>query len=402
MNIANLVQMTSSGAEASQGANPAGFLTNGEIKGNSPGATQASLFSQLLGGQTAMQSADFRQLIVQLQQSGDGQMRQELPAGGNLLPDMMDAFAQGTVSGQVPLQAGVAPPGLLSAQGTWPGNHPLTDEDMAALEALLEGVGENADPATSALSVPQVVPAIAQRIHAEASMNAQGPLHLDKQAMLASVVDQGDVNNDGLEITSLSANISADKLSANFITAVTGAHSAAGDENINSISASALSVAERGQAGQVQRTSADLQLPMSMNKPEWSNELGDRVLWMTRQDVQSARIQINPPHLGPIEVRVSIQNDTAHVAFSAHHAQVREVIEQAIPRLREMLDSSGFTQANVDVSDHSFAKTREQLADQGFNQAWDEQADDASFEEVGVTVSSVKEMQGQGLIDYFA
>ncbi|HHY49693.1 MAG TPA: flagellar hook-length control protein FliK, partial [Alphaproteobacteria bacterium] len=60
-------------------------------------------------------------------------------------------------------------------------------------------------------------------------------------------------------------------------------------------------------------------------------------------------VAINPPELGPIEVRMSLQDDKVSAQFvTAHHA-VRQVIEDAMPRLREMLSQSGLNLADANV-----------------------------------------------------
>ncbi len=86
---------------------------------------------------------------------------------------------------------------------------------------------------------------------------------------------------------------------------------------------------------------------------QWSEEVGQRIRWMVGNQVQAAELRINPPQLGPIEVRISMQNDQMNVSFLAQQGQVRDALEDAIPRLREMLGQQGFASVNVDVSGHS-------------------------------------------------
>ncbi len=81
----------------------------------------------------------------------------------------------------------------------------------------------------------------------------------------------------------------------------------------------------------------------------WNHALGDRLMFMVGHKIQAAEIRLNPPDLGPIEVRVSIHNDQANVAFTAHHALTREALESAVPRLREMLGDQNLNLVNVDV-----------------------------------------------------
>lgn len=97
----------------------------------------------------------------------------------------------------------------------------------------------------------------------------------------------------------------------------------------------------------------------------WDQALGDRVLWAANQKLQSAEIKLNPPQLGPIEVRVQMHHDQAQVSFTAQHASVRDALEAAAPRLREMFSANGFNLVDVNVSQHSFAEQQRQAA-QGF------------------------------------
>lgn len=73
----------------------------------------------------------------------------------------------------------------------------------------------------------------------------------------------------------------------------------------------------------------------------WNDELGAQINWMTERGHQSASLRLSPEHLGPLEIRISIQDDQASVWFGAAHADTRAAIEGALPRLREMLASQG-------------------------------------------------------------
>lgn len=97
-------------------------------------------------------------------------------------------------------------------------------------------------------------------------------------------------------------------------------------------------------------STATIQTPM--HQAGWDQALGERVKWMVGQNLQGAQLRVTPAHLGPIDVHISVHNDQASVAFSAQHVLTREHLEAAIPRLREMLGSSGLNLANVNVSQH--------------------------------------------------
>lgn len=84
----------------------------------------------------------------------------------------------------------------------------------------------------------------------------------------------------------------------------------------------------------------------------WSKGLGERLLLMVDKGLQSARLRLHPEHLGPMEIRIHVDEDGAtRVLFSAHHGQTREALEQTIPRLHELFAEQGLnlSQANVDA-----------------------------------------------------
>ena len=96
---------------------------------------------------------------------------------------------------------------------------------------------------------------------------------------------------------------------------------------------------------------ADLIVSNRVGTPDWSEAIAGRISLMVNQHISSARIHLNPPELGPIEVRVNINNDQASVQFTSPSSQVRDALEQSVPRLREMLEAAGFSLADSGVSD---------------------------------------------------
>jgi flagellar hook-length control protein FliK len=113
-------------------------------------------------------------------------------------------------------------------------------------------------------------------------------------------------------------------------------------------------------------TAATLVLPAGSDLPalrplgdasQWSQSLGDRLLVMADQGLQSATIRLQPEHLGPMEIRIRIEDGNAQVWFSAHHSDTRGALQDAIPKLRELFSDQGMNllQANVDSGRGSFA-----------------------------------------------
>jgi flagellar hook-length control protein FliK len=86
------------------------------------------------------------------------------------------------------------------------------------------------------------------------------------------------------------------------------------------------------------------------NDPGWQQELGDKLIWMHKQSMPSAELRLNPEHLGPILVKIDVSHEQATVAFTTQHLAVKEAIEAAIPKLREMLGGQQLNLADVNVS----------------------------------------------------
>lgn len=98
----------------------------------------------------------------------------------------------------------------------------------------------------------------------------------------------------------------------------------------------------------------NMMLPPS-NVPAWQQSFGEKVMWMINQNIHSAEIKLNPPELGRLDIKISMQQqDQTAISFTSQNQQVREMIESALPRLREMLGDSGLNLSDVDVSDKSF------------------------------------------------
>ncbi len=111
---------------------------------------------------------------------------------------------------------------------------------------------------------------------------------------------------------------------------------------------------------------SQLQLQPPLGHRDWGASLGNRVSWMVNNHQQSAELRLNPPHLGTVEVRIDMSHDQqASINFTAHHGQVREALEAALPRLREMLAEQGVNLLGANVSDQSFAQQQQAQGGQG-------------------------------------
>ena len=120
-------------------------------------------------------------------------------------------------------------------------------------------------------------------------------------------------------------------------------------------------------------TKPTLTLDTPVNNPRWGGELGKTVQWMMSQSMTGAQIRLNPQQLGPIEVRLQIENGQASLAFTAQHGATREALDAALPRLREMMAEQNIDLLDANVSEHSFAEQQQQNAEEHAESIVDEQ-----------------------------
>lgn len=95
--------------------------------------------------------------------------------------------------------------------------------------------------------------------------------------------------------------------------------------------------------------SAGLPLASTAAEARWSEALAGRVNWMIDQKLGEARIKLNPPELGALDIKISMVEEKAYVQMTASQSAARELLESALPRLRELLTAGGLELANATV-----------------------------------------------------
>jgi flagellar hook-length control protein FliK len=125
------------------------------------------------------------------------------------------------------------------------------------------------------------------------------------------------------------------------------------------------------------------------------------MLLQSAQGNSSAQIQLDPPELGSLTIRIQLVDQSATVNFVSPHAMVRDALEQQAQRLQEMFNEQGLNLRDVSVSDQS-ANARQQSQQQSQQQSPEQsavagQTTDSHDQEI---VSSAH--KSMSLIDYYA
>ena len=138
-------------------------------------------------------------------------------------------------------------------------------------------------------------------------------------------------------------------------------------------------------------------LPTPLNSPNWSNEFVGRVNLFLKQGIQEASLQLTPPDLGRLEIKISTDGDQTRMLFMVQNAAAREAIEQAMPRLKDMLEQGGLQLAHSEVADQSQSGQRDSETEgegRASTFASTDPAAEVEVRELSVTVSDA-------IVDYY-
>ncbi|OOF27984.1 hypothetical protein BZJ19_01065 [Salinivibrio proteolyticus] len=94
---------------------------------------------------------------------------------------------------------------------------------------------------------------------------------------------------------------------------------------------------------------AQAPLPMGQSPAEAGAALSERVNVMLSKNLKQVDIRLDPPELGRMQIKLGINNDQATVHITVANHQARDLVEQAMPRLREMLQQQGLQLAQGSV-----------------------------------------------------
>jgi flagellar hook-length control protein FliK len=147
-------------------------------------------------------------------------------------------------------------------------------------------------------------------------------------------------------------------------------------------------------------------LAARVGTPAWDNQVGQKIIWMAAGQEQSATLTLNPPDMGPMQVVLSVTNDQAQVTFSAAQPEVRAALEQAMPKLREMMSESGIALGNATVNDGAADQRQAQQGEQSRGRGAVGGGSERAGSQAGTVEVPVRRggrlLGGNGAVDTFA
>ncbi|MDX7745725.1 flagellar hook-length control protein FliK [Aeromonas veronii] len=234
------------------------------------------------------------------------------------------------------------------------GSAPVTTAQSAAESAAAQGsVTANATAPTDSAAAPVMV--APQQVLAQAE--SQGP-----QAPLSTIsagIKQMEVTgtDEVRKAVSLEVKPKAGEAEKSLVAATSS-----GESSQNQ-------TVQHGQNSQTQPQVADSRAPaaettlrrepqnlphLKLASQEAPAELHQKVNVMLAEKLQQAEIQLDPLGLGKMKIQIQMGADSqANVHFVVQHGQTREMLEQAMPRLRDMLAGQGIQLGQTQVQQQS-------------------------------------------------
>ena len=285
--------------------------------------------------------------------------------------------------------------------------------ELAQLAALLAGSGkrEGASRATEMVS-EAAAPTLVRSSLEETKAPVTEPV-TDAAVSLNSILSPQTSRAAGDEFTrdggSLQVNIqpetvrSASGGATSELNALLGTQGAATQAAATS-AAAAQETLSRGRETPVSLAAIHLGLPQQA-----APELAARMTLMMGQKWHEAEIQLEPQGLGKMSIQLSIDQDQkANVQFIVQHGSSRELLEQALPKLRDMLASQGIQLGQTNVQQQSAGQQQDQgqLAQQsqgqgnGSSSPW-RRGENSQGESVDVQNLVIRSTDASG-IDFYA
>ncbi len=137
---------------------------------------------------------------------------------------------------------------------------------------------------------------------------------------------------------------------------------------------------------------------LDIEHPQGATQFAEHAVWLGQQGLQRAVIKVHPEELGPIEISVRVINNSASIDITSHSQQVRDIIDQSLPRLHEMMSEQGLSLSDVNIDSERGSR---QFGHQ--HGSTSQESTTFQFEkEDEIIIPAKKQTTPKGMVDYFA
>jgi len=155
----------------------------------------------------------------------------------------------------------------------------------------------------------------------------------------------------------------------------------------------------------VSRQTAPAPLPpieAPVGSPRFVDETAQQVTWLVKNGLSEAEIRVKPADMGPISVRIEMNQNEATLSFAVTQAETRGAVQDSLHRLTEMLAESGISLGEANVGGENFNQQPRDGGNSGRNRVtFAPGRGDTSLVEAGAVRRTVS-AGTRGLVDTFA
>ena len=122
-------------------------------------------------------------------------------------------------------------------------------------------------------------------------------------------------------------------------------------------------------SGQINAASQSEHLAPRVGTPLWDQAIGQKIIWMVAGGNQTAELTLNPPDLGPMQVILNVSNEQTNATFISSQPDVREALESAMPKLRQMMEDAGLQLSGFSVKADASGQGSQFSGERSFSQS---------------------------------
>lgn len=142
--------------------------------------------------------------------------------------------------------------------------------------------------------------------------------------------------------------------------------------------------------------------PVPLPSPRFAEEVGARLQWIAEQQGGEATLRISPDGLGPVEIRLKLDGDRVELGFTAAQQDTRQALQDALPKLREMLAQQGLQLGQADVGQKHAQSSNEDAAKSARGFMGDDEDDAIVLAGTQRESNVIVGRLGRGVLDLYA
>ncbi|MCF2859388.1 flagellar hook-length control protein FliK [Pseudoalteromonas sp. SMS1] len=138
---------------------------------------------------------------------------------------------------------------------------------------------------------------------------------------------------------------------------------------------------------------------LNLTRSDAAKMLQDKVNMMINLNNQEAEIRLDPAELGSMHIRIRSDAEQAQINFVVQNQEAKELLEESMPKLKEMLEEQGIALGESNIQQDSEGNSN---SDENESQGHGKLANEASEAQNNNEQSVTSKKQSDSAIDYYA